>query len=478
MSNDGYEWKEVNGYHYWRIEGTSDSWTLWNEDNVDSNEENLVSDSVVMGNVTHNKTMIVNDSEAIISAYNKGLHDRSKESNDEIIESFNKTSFNDSYDCEHCNNSLERIEITSWSFRYGANWGFEEPDLLWKTACFFCSDHGYSGNWGVASKDRDWDSLATDDTPIIVYLHKFDQIDFAICQNCIETKSWQDELSGLQFAEQEKDFDYLSHKAGFKERDDSKTIKHIIGDGEWLSTQKQLEGHGSSLDAYVGFPRKSLFLGAFSTVYSNENMLSIARGDFSYNNTCFFRYLSEKRKSLFNQFMISLNNCIETEFWETMRQGTGEDSQDRNQDLNWNRDELTNSERFQSFMELHPDDLHSENEVAASTNQFLKHYLYHRDKSYRSLSLTSKAIWLMIGIFLVSVLTNQFLFPVDDFFFFMPLGIIGICWVALLFGVLSFESRLLEPIKGKESGLKVRRCPACQKKYPNKKMEKFIQNTS
>ena len=136
VTDDGYEWKEVDGIHYWRIKGTSDSWTLWDEDNVDSNQENLVSDSVVMGDVTHNKTMIVNDSEAIISAYNKGLDDRGKGPNDEIIESFNKTSFNDFYDCEHCNNSLERIEITSWSFNCGANWGSDGPDLLWKTACF------------------------------------------------------------------------------------------------------------------------------------------------------------------------------------------------------------------------------------------------------------------------------------------------------------------------------------------------------
>ena len=469
VTDDGYEWKEVDGSHYWRIKGTSDSWTLWDEDNVDSNQENLVSDSVVMGDVTHNKTMIVNDSEAIISAYNKGLDDRGKGPNDEIIESFNKTSINDFYDCEHCNKSLERIEITSWNCYDGANWGYEGPDLRWKTACFFCNDHGY---WGVAPKDRDWYSLTTDDTPIIVYLHKFDEIDFAICQNCIETKSWETELSELQFTEQEKDINSLGHKTGFKERNNSKTIRHIINDGEWISTQMQLERDGGSLDVYVGFPRKNLFLGAFSTVYSNENMKVIARGDFSYNNTCFFKYLSEKRKSLFNQFMISLNNCIETEFWETMRQGTEEASQNRNQDLNWNREEQTNSERFQSFMEVHPDDLHSEKEVAANTNRFLQHYLHHREKSYKSFSLMSKTIWLMIGIILVS---SGFAFlgvAVHEALVFVPLTIIGICWVALLFGVLHFEDKLLNPINTKENGTRIRSCPACGKNYPNKKWKK------
>ncbi len=125
-----------------------------------------------------------------------------------------------------------------------------------------------------------------------------------------------------------------------------------------------------------------------------------------------------------------------------------------------------NSKKFQLFMKENPDDWSDFNEVAANTNRFLKHYLHHREKSYKSFSLMSKTIWLMIGIVLVSALTNHFFVAVDVALFIVPLAIIGVCWVALLFGVLHFEDKLLNPINTKENGKRIRRCPACAKSYP------------
>jgi len=73
MSDDGNEWKEVNGARYWRVAGTSDSWTLWEEDS-NANEETSINDSVITGNVQHNKTVIQNDSDSIIAAFLKGVN--------------------------------------------------------------------------------------------------------------------------------------------------------------------------------------------------------------------------------------------------------------------------------------------------------------------------------------------------------------------------------------------------------------------
>jgi len=97
MDDDGYEWKEVNGIHYWRIAGTSDSWTLWEEDS-NYNQETSINDSVITGNVQHNKTVIQNDSDSIITAFLKGVnHNQRKESvSSEIID----YGSNDSYDAK------------------------------------------------------------------------------------------------------------------------------------------------------------------------------------------------------------------------------------------------------------------------------------------------------------------------------------------------------------------------------------------
>ena len=73
MDDEGYEWKQVNGSHYWRIAGTSDSWTLW-EENSENNQETSINDSVITGNVQHNKTVIQNDSDSIIAAFLKGVN--------------------------------------------------------------------------------------------------------------------------------------------------------------------------------------------------------------------------------------------------------------------------------------------------------------------------------------------------------------------------------------------------------------------
>ena len=83
MDDDGYEWKEVNGTHYWRIAGTSDSWTLW-EDDSNYNQETSINDSVITGNVQHNKTVIQNDSDSIITAFLKGVNHNQK---NEIVSS-------------------------------------------------------------------------------------------------------------------------------------------------------------------------------------------------------------------------------------------------------------------------------------------------------------------------------------------------------------------------------------------------------
>lgn len=97
MDDDGYEWKEVNGTHYWRIAGTSDSWTLWEEDS-NANEETSINDSVITGNVQHNKTVIQNDSDSIIAAFLKGVN-HNQENKIDSSETIDYGS-NDSYDAK------------------------------------------------------------------------------------------------------------------------------------------------------------------------------------------------------------------------------------------------------------------------------------------------------------------------------------------------------------------------------------------
>ena len=475
VTSDGYEWKEVDGIHYWRIAETSDKWTLWEGDDSSSNEKSSISDSVVMGDIHHNKTLIQNDSDSIISAFLKGvnhenvipvLESKNNDLGDEIIELSEET---DPPMCEHCDNSFEKIEITSWNRWDGPT--FEGLNPNWQNACVFCDAHG----WWVSFSDERLDEKLWENmlkkSPVIVYRHSSDEIDFSICQTCFQQKSWKDEMSELKFASNTKTISEFKG-AGLKPAEHERAVVHIINDGDWLETQRELDESGDSIDAYHGFPEEHLRIGTFSAIHSNENMKLIARGSFDYNKTCYFRYLSEKRKSLFNQFMISLHTCIENDFDEWLTHDQEEYSPNRNDNLNWDGEELTNSERFQIFMKEHPDDFDSENEVAANTNRFLRHYLHHREKSYKSFSLMSKTIWLMIGIVLVSALTNHFFVAVDVALFIVPLAIIGGGWFTLLFGVLHFEDKLLNPINRKENGKWIRRCPACEKSYPKRKWKK------
>ena len=111
MDDDGYEWKEVNGTHYWRIAGTSDSWTLW-EEGSNYNEETSINDSVITGNVQHNKTVIQNDSDSIIAAFLKGV-DHNQENKIDSSETIDYGS-NDSYDAK-------KLRITTEMKK--ENWG-------------------------------------------------------------------------------------------------------------------------------------------------------------------------------------------------------------------------------------------------------------------------------------------------------------------------------------------------------------------
>ena len=97
MDDDGYEWKEVNGIHYWRIAGTSDSWTLWEEDS-NYNQETSINDSVITGNVQHNKTVIQNDSDSIITAFLKGVNHN--QGNEIVSSETIDYGSNDSYDAK------------------------------------------------------------------------------------------------------------------------------------------------------------------------------------------------------------------------------------------------------------------------------------------------------------------------------------------------------------------------------------------
>ena len=105
MDDDGYEWKEVNGIHYWRIAGTSDSWTLWKEDS-NYNQETSINDSVITGNVQHNKTVIQNDSDSIIAAFLKGVNHN--QGNEIVSSETIDYGSNDSYDAKKLRIATEK----------------------------------------------------------------------------------------------------------------------------------------------------------------------------------------------------------------------------------------------------------------------------------------------------------------------------------------------------------------------------------
>lgn len=455
MTEDEYEWKQVDGLHYWRITGTSDSWTLWNEDSLESTQDHSVSDSVVMGNVNHNKTTIINDTDALISAYSKGLHQRNIDIYDSVTDLENNQLERDFPTCKHCNHSLEKIE-TILSANDLPNWQGNEN---WKDACFFCKDSEYK-----------WDRR-----PETIYRHRFDEIDFSICQTCLESKSWETELSELQFAEHKSNIREFDGINGLKSKNSSKTIAQIIADGNWQSTQKNLCMEGASIDAYIGFPRKDLWLGAFSTIYPNENMLSIAKGDFGYNNTCYFKYLSEKRKILFDNFIVSFHSIIQKEhdekYWRNSEVITSQSN--LLTDILSDKSK-SNARTFLDFMELRPSEIEDTNKELANTNRFLRNYFQQHDKYYSGYKRQSFAIGMLLVILFSSILIHNFIIPLQndgaELLFIVPIFLIVVIWINLVFSYyFPLFNGMFSPYKVKGSdGKKNMRCPGCGLNYPKK----------